>query len=143
MRFAKNSVDANQNTQSKGQGPSSESIGTEALEKEVLLDGSMIKQAVYRIDTYDQPYMQISFTDTGSKRFFEVTSQGIGRKMAIVMDGKVLAAPVIREAISAGEAMVNLPFSGSEINELTIVLNSGPYPADMRILEAAPIPASK
>jgi preprotein translocase subunit SecD len=78
-----------------------------------------------------------------SLRFFEVTSQGIGRKMAIVMDGKVLAAPVIREAISAGEAMVNLPFSGSEIKELTIVLNSGPYPADVRILEAAPIPASK
>lgn len=144
LRFVDKTTENNSTSQQDKQ--SSSPISNEAitLEPEVLLDNSMIKDVDFRISSEtNKPYLQLIFNDIGTKKLFEVTSKGIGRRMAIIMDGQILGSPVIREAISGGKAMVTLPFSEEEAKDLQIVLNSGSYPVKMNILEVSNIPQPK
>jgi len=139
-KTTENNATSHQNKQSSY--PTSNEAIT--LETEVLLDNSMIKDVDLRISSEtNKPYLQLIFNDIGTKKLFEVTSKGIGRRMAIIMDGQILGAPVIREAISGGTAMVTLPFSEEEAKDLQIVLIAGSYPIKMNILEVSNIAQPK
>lgn len=112
----------------------------ESLESEVLLDNSMIKDALLRSGSATgMPSLRLYFNDVGSEKLYNVTKKGIGRKMAVVMDGRILITPVIRQAISGGEAMVDGPFSNEELKDIQIVIQSGPYPCKVQVLEESPI----
>ena len=113
------------------------------LDKKILMTGEFIRDARVRIDSRDnRPYVALSFDSIGADRFAKITRRNVGRNMAIVLDDKVQSAPVIREAITGGEASISGQFTVEEADTLKIVLRSGSLPAPIEIREERTVGAS-
>ncbi len=93
------------------------------VQKTVLLDQKALKSAELSTDVAGHPIIDITFTDTGRKQFANVTRQRIGKRLAIVMDGRLCAAPVIRTEISGGKAQISSDFSKEEATSLAKQIN--------------------
>ncbi len=101
-----------------------------------VLTGDLLADANVRIDTrFNEPYVAIDFNAVGAKRFEQITAANVGKRMAIVLDGTVYSAPVIRERIAGGSAQVSGAFSSQEATDLAIVLRAGSLPAPVNVLE--------
>jgi len=101
-----------------------------------VLTGDLLSDANVRIDTrFNEPYVAIDFNAVGAKRFDQITAANVGKRMAIVLDGTVYSAPVIRERIAGGSAQISGSFTSQEATDLAIVLRAGSLPAPVRILE--------
>ncbi len=74
-------------------------------------------------------------TSTGGKQFAELTSANVGRRLAIVLDGNLYSAPVIRERIPSGQAQITGSFTSETATDLAIVLRAGALPAPVQVLE--------
>ena len=87
--------------------------------------------------TYDQgrPVVSFSFDTIGAKRFADTTAKNVGRRFAIVLDNKVISAPVIREPILGGNGIISGSFTAQEANDLALLLRAGALPAPLRYLE--------
>src|SRR6056297_512782 len=84
-----------------------------------VLTGDLLADANVRIDTrFNEPYVAIDFNAVGAKRFEQITAANVGKRMAIVLDGTVYSAPVIRERIAGGSAQVSGAFSSQEATDL-------------------------
>lgn len=107
------------------------------IKKDALLTGDYLTEARVNIDTRfgNEPYVSISFNAAGAKLFEEITSANINKRLAIVLDGNVYSAPVIREKISGGDAQISGSFSMDEAKDLAIVLRSGSLPAPMKMIQ--------
>lgn len=106
------------------------------LERRPVLAGDTVRNAKVQISSLDNtPYVGISFNSVGSDRFAKITNRNKGRRLAIVLDDKVQSAPVIREAITGGEAQISGGFTLREASGLAIVLRSGSLPAPITIRE--------
>ena len=112
------------------------------LEKKPLLTGEYIRDARIGFDQTNQPYVSLSFDSIGADRFESITRRNRGRLLAIVLDDKVQSAPVIREAISGGEASISGQFTIDEAKDLAIILRSGSLPAPIEIREERTVGAS-
>ena len=113
------------------------------LEKKILMTGEFIRDARVRIDSQDnRPYVSLSFDSIGADKFAKITRRNVGRNMAIVLDDKVQSAPVIREAITGGEASISGQFTVEDADTLKIVLRSGSLPAPIEIREERTVGAS-
>jgi len=89
------------------------------VQKEPLLDRSAVKSAeVQRSSVTGTPEIQVAFTERGAKRFAEVTRQHIGQRLAIVIDGKVYAAPKVATEILSGKAVISGSFTEQEATQL-------------------------
>jgi preprotein translocase subunit SecD len=75
------------------------------------------------------------FNAVGGKRFGDVTKSNVGRPFAIVLDGKVISAPVIREPILRGEGQISGYFTLQSAQDLALLLRAGALPAPLTILE--------
>ncbi len=105
------------------------------VEKKVLLSGDAIKKAYVSFDQYNQPVVSLEFTPEGAKKFDEITAKNVGRSLAIILDGKIQSAPVIRERIPSGRAMISGSFTPTEAQDLALVLRVGALPAPMKVVE--------
>ncbi|OAG28668.1 protein translocase subunit SecDF [Thermodesulfatator autotrophicus] len=106
------------------------------LKKRVLLTGDMVKDARVRIGgPYNEPYVALEFTDRGARIFERVTGENVGKRLAIVLDGVVRSAPVIREKISGGQAQITGAFTYEEAADLAIVLRAGALPAPVKVIQ--------
>jgi preprotein translocase subunit SecD len=106
------------------------------LEKKILMSGSAVADARVRPGTQlEGPYVELILSDRGAREFEEITSENVGRKLAIVLDGKVFSAPVIREKIAGGRASITGSFDIKEARDLAIVLRAGALPAPIKIAE--------
>jgi len=107
-----------------------------SLEKKVLMSGSAVADARVRPGTQlEGPYVELILSDRGAREFEEITGENVGRNLAIVLDGKVFSAPVIREKIAGGRASITGSFDIKEARDLAIVLRAGALPAPIRIAE--------
>ncbi|MCX6922660.1 MAG: hypothetical protein NT154_05510 [Verrucomicrobia bacterium] len=93
------------------------------VEKKVLLDQNDIQSAKVVLSqpagqSSSHPEIAITFSDTGRKRMAEVTRQNIGKRLAIIIDGQVYSAPVIRSEISGGKATISGSFDRQEADNL-------------------------
>ncbi|WP_334094848.1 protein translocase subunit SecD, partial [Helicobacter typhlonius] len=86
-------------------------------------------------DQNNQPIVSFSLDAKGAKIFGDFSSTNVGKRMAIVLDGKVYSAPVIRERIGGGSGQISGGFSVEEASDLAIALKSGALPAPMEVLE--------
>lgn len=105
------------------------------LEKRVAMAGERIRDAhmAFHSDT-GEPVVTFELDKAGARQFAEMTRQNIGRPLAIVLDGKVITAPVIRSEIGAsGE--ISGQFSSREASELAMLLRAGALPAPLEVLE--------
>ena len=104
------------------------------LRKRVLISGDMLDDARPGFDENNDPVVNFTLNATGGARFGKVTGENIGRPFAIVLDGKVISAPVIR-----GQIFTNGQISGSftiqETDELSLLLRAGALPAPLSVLE--------
>ena len=106
------------------------------LKQQAVLNGSMLDDARVSIKaSYNEPYVSISFNPEGARIFERVTGENIGKRLAILLDGRVYSAPVIRDAIGGGKAMIEGRFNDQEAKDLAIVLRAGALPAPVEILE--------
>ena len=88
------------------------------IQKTVLLDQTALKSARSSTNALGQQVIAITFTDTGAKRFAEVTRQNIHKRLAIIIDGQLREAPVINMEISGGKAEISGRFSKQEAKDL-------------------------
>ncbi len=106
------------------------------LKKRTLMTGEHITSSRVRIDSqYNRPYISIDFDRKGGKEFERVTAANKGKRLAIVLDDNVYSAPVIRDKISGGSAVIEGSFTMEEAHDLAIVLRAGALPAPVKILE--------
>jgi preprotein translocase subunit SecD len=83
--------------------------GSLILGTDVLLDNSDIDKASVELDFKSKPSIMIQMTDEGARRFADITAQNVDQRIAIVVDGQIFAAPMVREPIRGGRAQVTLP----------------------------------
>jgi preprotein translocase subunit SecD len=105
------------------------------VRKPVLLTGDLLKTAEVRIGDSGEPYVSVEFNATGARVFGDLTEKNVNRRLAIVLDGNVHSAPVIRERIPSGQAQITGGFTADEARDLAIVLRAGALPAPVQILE--------
>ncbi len=106
------------------------------VKRETLLTGDSLSDARVAFDSqYNEPYVSITFDASGARVFERITSQNVGKRLAIVLDGKVHSAPAIREAISGGKAQITGNFTYDEATDLAIVLRAGALPAPVDIIQ--------
>jgi preprotein translocase subunit SecD len=82
-----------------------------------------------------QPVVSIRFDGVGGRKFGKLTSENVGRRFAIVLDGEVVSAPVIREPIPGGNGVISGRFTVQTANDLALLLRAGALPAPLTILE--------
>jgi preprotein translocase subunit SecD len=106
------------------------------LKQQASLTGAMLTDAKVSIkSSYNEPYVAISFNKDGARIFERVTSENIGKRLAILLDGRVFSSPVIRDAIAGGNAIIEGRFSMDEAKDLAIILRAGSLPAPVNIIE--------
>jgi SecD/SecF fusion protein len=107
------------------------------LEKQAVLTGEGLVDASVRFDQsqFNESVVALRFNSEGAKKFGEVTANNIGKRLAIVLDGKVQSAPRIKDAIPSGEAVITGRFSIEQAQDLALVLRVGALPAPMHIEE--------
>ncbi|NQT21995.1 MAG: protein translocase subunit SecD [Candidatus Omnitrophica bacterium] len=107
------------------------------VEKKVELKGDMLVDATteFSQETFNQPYVSLALDSKGGAIFSSITGNNIGKRLAIVLDGNVYSAPVIKERIPSGRAQISGNFSVDQANDLSIVLRAGALPAPVEIIE--------
>jgi preprotein translocase subunit SecD len=105
------------------------------LKQGVVLTGAFLEDARVKIDQYNEPYISIAFNREGGRIFEQVTTENVGKKLAIILDGKVYSTPVIKDAIAGGKAIIEGRFKMEEAKDLAVVLRAGSLPAPVNILE--------
>jgi len=104
--------------------------------KKVLVSGERLVDAQASFDaTTNSPVVNFRFDTVGGKYFAKATSRNVGKPFAIVLDNKVISAPVIRSPILGGSGQIEGGFSVEEANNLSILLRAGALPAPLEILE--------
>lgn len=104
--------------------------------KKTVLVGSDLKWAGPGTDQYGAPVVNIEFNPKGSQIFSDVTARSIGRPIAIVLDGKIISAPEVREPIPSGKAQISGNFDIHEVQDLVIKLRAGSLPVPVEIIES-------
>jgi protein-export membrane protein SecD len=107
------------------------------LMKKAEVTGDMLENASVQSQN-NMPYVSMSFSKAGAKKFGQLTSNNIGELLAIVLDGVVMSAPNIKTAITGGQAQIELGFGRfedlqREARELVLILKEGALPATLTV----------
>jgi len=126
---------------------SEESFGTEKLmfedeseeaivSKRIILSGDNLVDAKPTMDTQtNETVVSFSLDRVGAKKFGKATSTGVGKRLAIVLDGKIISAPSVREPIVGGSGQISGNFTFQSATDLALLLRSGALPAPLSIIE--------
>ena len=95
---------------------------------QTVMTGDDLKDAKEELGQNKQPLVAIELSDEGAKKFADLTSKNIGRRIAITLDGKELTNPVVQQAITGGKATISGSQSLEEAKDLAILLRSGALP---------------
>lgn len=107
------------------------------LETQPVLTGGALTNAgvSFSQSEFNEPVVNLQFNAEGAKKFAEITAANVGKRLAILLDGKVQSAPNIREAIPSGEAVITGRFTPEQAQDLSLILRVGALPAPMNIEE--------
>ena len=106
------------------------------VSKRIILSGENLLDAQPRMDSENnETVVTFSLDRVGAKRFGKATSNGIGKRLAIVLDGKIISAPVIRDTIATGSGQISGGFTFQSATDLALLLRSGALPAPLNIIE--------
>lgn len=110
--------------------------GGEIILKEIpILTGDNIKDSRVMFDESNQPMISFDLDSFGAKVFGDFTGNNVGKRLAIVLDGKVYSAPVIKQRIGGGSGQISGNFTIEEAGNVSIALKSGALPASITMLE--------
>ena len=107
-----------------------------SVSKRIIISGDNLLDAQPKMDTQtNQTIVSFSLDRVGARRFGKATSTGIGKQLAIVLDGKIISAPVIRDTIASGSGQISGGFTFQSATDLALLLRSGALPAPLNIIE--------
>ncbi len=111
--------------------------GSEAIiSKRIVLSGDNLVDAQPRMDNQsNQTVVTFNLDRVGAKKFARATSSGVGKRLAIILDGKIISAPNIVEPIVGGSGQITGDFTFQSATDLALLLRSGALPAPMKIIE--------
>lgn len=107
-----------------------------AVLSKVILSGDMLVDAGATFDQMNsEPVVSFRFNSAGATKFGEITSENIGKPFAVVLDNRVITAPVIRSAILGGSGIISGSFTTQTANDLALLLRAGALPAPLNVIE--------
>lgn len=104
------------------------------VRKRIVVSGDTLVDAQTTFDQ-GQPVVSFRFDSQGGRKFGDATKNNVGNQLAIILDGKVVSAPVIRAAIMGGSGVISGNFTVQAANDLALLLRAGALPAPLKILE--------
>lgn len=104
------------------------------VQRSVLVSGENLTDAQQSFEG-GLPVVQFKFDSIGARKFGDATARNVGKRFAIVLDGKVISAPVIRDAILGGSGIISGNFTAQSANNLALLLRAGALPAPLTVLE--------
>ncbi len=104
------------------------------LEKEAALTGRFLVDASVQFGQRG-PNVSLDFNQTGAQKFGNLTASNVDRRIAIVLDGKVISAPRVQTAIRGGKARITGNFDDQEASDLALMLRAGSLPAPLKVLQ--------
>ena len=106
------------------------------VDKRIILNGENLLDAQPQMNNQtNETVVSFKLDRVGAKRFGKATRNGIGKQLAIVLDGKIVSAPVIRDAIVSGSGQISGNFTFQSATDLALLLRSGALPAPLNIIE--------
>ena len=109
--------------------------GSELVQRRVVASGEMLVSAGPSFDQYNRPVVSFRFNGEGARRFGDASSANVGKRFAIILDDKVISAPVINEPITGGSGQISGNFTTESANELAVLLKAGALPAKLNVEE--------
>lgn len=116
--------------------PDADGLHDYRLEQAVALEGKHIRDARmgFHAETRE-PVVYFKLDGEGGRRFAQLTRDNIGRPLAVVLDGKVITAPVIRDVIAGGSGEISGNFNSTEASQLALLLRAGALPTPLKVIE--------
>jgi SecD/SecF fusion protein len=107
-----------------------------AVRRRVEVDGANLTNARAGQDSRTGEWVvNFQFDSVGTRRFAQITRENVGRPFAVVLDDKVITAPVIREPITGGQGQISGSFNAQSANDLAVLLRAGALPAPLTVVE--------
>jgi len=104
------------------------------VRRRVMVSGDTLTDAQATFQN-SVPVVSFKFDSTGARRFADATRENVGKPFAIVLDNKVISAPVIKEPILGGAGVIEGNFTVQSANDLALLLRAGALPAPLTVLE--------
>ena len=105
------------------------------VKKKAIVSGDQLTNAQATFNQNSQAVVSFTFNNLGGKLFGEATKNNSGKRLAIVLDNKLLSAPMINEPILGGSGIITGNFTVESANELALLLRAGALPAPLNIIE--------
>jgi protein-export membrane protein SecD len=107
-----------------------------------IIQGADLSSATQDFDERGGPNIRFSLHPAGAKRFGDETRRNVGQRFAIVLDDRIVSAPVIQGPITGGSGSITGSFTIEEAEQLAVVLRSGALPAKLKVAERRVVDAS-
>jgi preprotein translocase subunit SecD len=114
--------------------PDGSPVSRYVVRKRVMVSGDTLVDSAATFQD-NQPVVSFRFDSVGAKRFGDATAKNVRKPFAIVLDRRVISAPVIREPILGGTGIISGSFTVQEVQDLSLLLRAGALPAPLKILE--------
>ena len=106
------------------------------VSKRIIMSGENLIDAQPNLNNQsNQPAVSFTLDRLGAQKFGRTTTDNVGKRLAIVLDGKIISAPSINESITTGSGIISGNFSFQEATDLALLLRSGALPTPLNIVE--------
>lgn len=105
------------------------------VQRRALVTGEMLTSASLGRDEGNQPTVNFRFNTQGARAFGRATTANVGKRFAIVLDGRIISAPTIQTPITGGEGRITGNFTDQSANDLALLLRAGALPAPLNVEE--------
>ena len=106
------------------------------ISKRIVMSGENLIDAQPSIQNQqNEPTVSFTLDRLGAQKFGRTTTDNVGKRLAIVLDGKIISAPNINEPITSGNGMISGNFSFQEATDLALLLRSGALPTPLNVVE--------
>ena len=106
------------------------------ISKRIVMSGENLIDAQPSIQNQqNEPTVSFTLDRLGSQKFGRATTDNVGKRLAIVLDGKIISAPTINEPITSGKGVISGNFTFQEATDLALLLRSGALPTPLDIVE--------
>ena len=106
-----------------------------AVKRQVMVSGETLIDAQATFNQTGQPAVSLKFNSIGARKFADMSAQNIKKQFAIVLDDKVISAPVFQDIIHDGNGQISGHFAVKEANDLALLLRAGALPAPLKVIE--------
>jgi protein-export membrane protein SecD len=106
------------------------------VSKRIIMSGENLIDAQPSINNQNsEPTVSFTLDRLGAQKFGRATTDNVGKRLAIVLDGEIVSAPSINEPITSGSGMISGNFSFQEATDLALLLRSGALPTPLLVVE--------